>query len=306
MATPLWEQQVTAKGFNPSDFKFFPFMEDAIGSDGLIGGTSYNNFDQGDTLNREGHLATAAQILHDDLKVMSDNEYAFIKERYLDVLSKLQDPSDPSNFSRTIVPRYWGSRYNCMSRDQMTPNLIAIGENGVYTLLFRVFFNHLWRRALLFTTNTRPNWSYPGTSDYKWTIPDLTALSYWNIYLRSLPYKLGYAFYPLICLFDLDTFVNSIIKVTNYGKDPEHTDDIQHIAILTQAHYKVPTPISALAHWIYKKWREFPSVTYIPAEAGYANEKNNVQAVLNAYYREAGNDPLLNEVWRPIVSAIFS
>ena len=300
-----WQDQVQAKGFNPSDFKFFPFMEDAIGPDGLIGGTALNNFDQGDTFNREGHLMVAAQILHDNLKIMSDNEYDFLKKRYQDVLNKLQDPSDQSNFSRTIVQNYWGSRYNCMSRDQMIPNLIALGENQFFKQFFQVFFNHLWRRALLFTTNTRPNWSYPGDSNYKWKIPDITALSYWNIYLRSLPYKLGYVFYPLICLFDVDTLINSIIKVVFYGKNPENTDDIQHIALLTQANYKIATPISHLARLIYKKWREFPNVQYIPTEVSYKNEKNNIQAVLNAYYREDGHEPLLNEVWRPIVSEIF-
>lgn len=313
----LWKQQVIDKGFNPSDFQWFPFMEDSISPvTGMVGETAHDIYDQGDTLNREGHLMTAAWVLHFKLNKMSKPEYDFLLLRYEDVLNKLQDPKDPSNFARTIVPNYWGSRHNVMSRDQMTPNLVALAMNDK-PRTWKVFINHLLRRALLFTTNNYDNWSYPPgdpkyvASENKWHIADITALSYWNIYLRALPrwaWIVGSVpLYLTLCLFDLDTLINSVIKVLWYGKDPTNTDDIQHIGMLTQAAYSVPTPFSWLARKIYAKWRPLAMRTeFSPVEQPkYENETNPTQVVLNCYYRHLGNGPLLNEIWRPIVEELF-
>ncbi len=309
----LWKQQVIDDGFLPSDFKWFPLMEDGISPEtGLIGQTALNNYDQGDTLNREGHLMTAAWILHFKLKKMSASEYQFLKRRYERVLARLQDPNDPSNFARTIVPGYWGSRYNCMSRDQMTPNLVAIAMNGMKRL-GSLFWNHLKRRALCFTTNVHNNWSYPpghpdhDAKEWKWKLPDLTILAYWNIYIRGAPLWLKIPLYPLVTVLDLDTLIGSLLKVLWYGKDSNNTDDIQHIGMLAHNHYSMPTISSWLALKIYKKYRPLARRDeFLPSEAAqYAVETNPAQVVLNAYYRHLGYGPKLNEVWRPIIEKLF-
>lgn len=308
----LWESQVVAKGYNPADFKWFPLMEDSIHPTlGLLGQTAADSFDQGDTLNREGHLLTTAAILHDELKLMSDNEYAFIKARYEDVMARLNDPKDPSNYRRTDQPGYWGSDWVVMSRDQITPNVTGWALANMTGRLGKTALWHLLRRALMFTTNTRSNWD--SNVDYAWKVPDLTVLGYWTYYVRGMPKWARIASWPVSYAFctimDLDFLVNSCIKVWSYGKDPNNTDDIQHVASLALAYYRIPTVTAWAARKIYKlrPFAEKPAAALNAEDAEYIAENNTVQVVLNAYFRweDPKRSPMLNELWKPIVKQIF-
>ena len=302
----LWDAQVIAKGFNPADFKWFPMLDECINpTTGLIGQNANADLDQGDTLNREGHVMTTAAILHGHLKLMSDNEYRFLCERYEGILKKLQDPKDWSNYARTDLPGYWGSTYQVMSRDQATPNITAFGLNNMWSRTLKAISGHAIFRALLFTTNVRNNWAYPGTPDYAWKLPDVTFIGYWGLYVRSL---WGVPLWPLLVILDLDLVVNALIKVYSYGKDPTNTDDINFLASLALAYYRLPTPLSWLARKIYAKrpLAQKPPPNN-PEDIRYDADTNTVQVVINAYFRfgDPKNGPLLNEWWRPIIADMF-
>jgi hypothetical protein len=192
-----------------------------------------------------------------------------------------------------------------MSRDQLTPNVAAWGLSNKMVPLFKEVLFHGLFRAFLFTRNTRANWAYPGDSAYTWKLPDITFVGHWAMYYRGLWMLSAY---PAIMVCDLDLLVNALIKVYSYGTDQGNTDDINYIASLALSYYRFPTPLSWLARKIYgsRPRAKTPPATS-PENAGYAQETNTIQVVLNAYFRydDPKQGPMLNEWWRPIIKEMF-
>lgn len=268
-------------------------------------------YDGGDTSQREGSYALAIVLLA-DLGLCDDDELMFTRDRYNKVIALLNDPNHPGFQRRFPDPAYWGSHSDRYSRDQAIPNVIAMGLYN-QPALKSFMWNHL-KRALLFTTNTRENGTLPATNTlsawqkvqyfFGWrpsypvnafSIPDLTALSFWSLYIRAFR---AWPLYPLMLLFDLDLVVNSLIKVYSYGKNPQNNDDLNHINCLLQADISLPTPWSKLAKWIYRR-RPYPALQ--PGQSA----SNPAQACLLAYFRGVNPGPKLEEVYQPLTDHYF-
>ena len=263
--------------------KYLDLVQPAIDSFGLIAQLPSNGRDGGDTAQREGMFAIAVAYLY-KLKKTDPLEYAELKHRYEYNLERLD--CGPGNILRHIDPTMWYSDSDRMSRDQWTPNVIAMGMLDLKPELKRMFFGHL-KRALLFTTNTRRNHCYPDNhpkhmsdQDYSWKMPDITILSSWGYYIRGFRV---WPLYPLLLITDLDLLVNSLIWIYKFAKAPEDTDILNHTNSLLQARWSMPTPISWIARKILKL--------------------EKVQDCLNRYFLNHG--PALHEVFKDFLKEIW-
>jgi hypothetical protein len=279
--------------------KYFSLLESCLDPKyQLICQPASDNYDCGDTAQREGMFAFAAYLLH-KLGKMDNNEYEFCKERYAKVISLLNDPNHLGLIRRYPDTTYWGGFSDRLSRDQSTPNVIAMGLlNG--SDLKRFFFAHLKYRALLFLTNTRANAAmppgYPGynAAAYAWKLPDITVLSFHGLYIRAAN---AWLLYPLLWLTDLEILVNAIIKVISYGQTPSNNDDLSQLMCQYQSEICMPTLWSKMAKWIYNKFRPYP------AQAG--NATNPAQAAMNAYFNGDNPGPRLDMVYQEINSYFY-
>ena len=271
--------------------KYFPLIQPSIDTNGVITQGPQDNFDGGDTAQREGMFALAAAILH-KLGKMDDAEFGFCSDRYAKVVGLLNDPNHPGLLRRYPTLPFWGAYSNRLSRDQATSNVPAMGflNRGA---LKRFMWAHLKYRGLLFLTNTRNNGAYPGTPAYKWKIPDVTVLDFHGMYIRGFR---NWALYPFLWLSDLAMPVNALIKVFSYGKTATNNDDLSFLMELYQAELSMPTLWSKLAKWVYK-------MRPLPANAG--GSKNPAQACMNAYFNGANPGPRLDLVYQEINEHFF-
>ena len=230
-------------------------------------------------------FAIAIAYLH-KLGKIDQVEYEQLKNRYKANLDQLE--CCPGNYRRHTDPNMWYSDCDRMSRDQWTPNAIAVGMLNIDDHRKRMFLGHL-KRGLLFTTNVRHNWVYPPehpkydpNSDltYKWKLPDITILACWGYYIRS--YKAWYL-YPLLLLLDIDLLINSLIWLYKFKHVPKDTDILNHTNSLLQAKWTMGTPISWLARKILKL--------------------DKVQDCLNRYFLPDG--PALHEVFREFLGEVW-
>jgi hypothetical protein len=272
--------------------KYFPLIQPAIDSNGVITEGPTDNFDGGDTAQREGMFAFAAYVLHQLCK-MDDQELTFCKDRYAKVLSQLDDPNHKGLLRRYPNLPFWGAYSDRLSRDQMTSNIVAMGcmnQNALKSFIWA----HLKYRGLLFLTDSRINGAYPpGTPQYNastwyWKLPDLTILDFHGMYIRGLK---AWPLYPLLLISDLAMPVNALIKVLSYGKTNTNNDDLSFLMELYQAQISMPTIWSKLAKWIYK-FRPYP--------ANPGNASNPAQACMNAYFNGTNPGPRLDLVYQEV------
>ena len=266
--------------------KYFDLVKPAIDSFGLIAQLPSNSRDGGDTTQREGMFAIAIAYLS-KLGKIDKSEYEELKKRYSANLDRLE--CCMGNLRRHTDPNMWYSDCDRMSRDQWTPNVIAMGMLDLKKHLWRMFLGHLFKRALLFTTNVRHNWVYPPdhpkydpNSDltYKWKLPDITIMSCWGYYIRSFN---CYLLYPLLLVLDLDLLVNSLIWVYKFKYVSKDTDILNHTNSLLQATWSMPTPVSWLARKLLKL--------------------DKVQDCLNRYFLPDG--PALHKVFNEFLKEVW-
>lgn len=224
--------------------KYYPLIEPFFDAWNLI--DKKFDVDGGDSLNREGLFAVTSYFLYKDGK-MSESEYLLIKNRYQGSI-KLLSAKLWGNYTRHANPAWWASRPDRMSRDQFTPNLLAMILMGMNKELIKCFLGHCLR-LLLFTTNIRGN----GGFDKPLKMPDITVMEFWAHYLRSLPACIRWIFWPVLCVLDLENLGGSINKTYFYGKDPTNSDDVNHIVSLLFASDRVSTPTIWLSRWIYRR-----------------------------------------------------
>ena len=256
-------------------------------------------YDPGDTAQREGMYALGIELLH-RLGKCSDEEYEFTKTRYNEVLMRLSDPWHSGCIRRYPDSEYWGGQSDRLSRDQAIPNVVAMGFMNRRRLT-GFFKEHLYSRALLFTTNTRKNWAWPpghpeyNAKDYKWKLPDVTFFSFWAAYIRAFQNKW---LSPLLLIFDLELLCSVLVKCFIYGRDKTKNDDLNLQIELLQSMVVMPSPLSKLAVWVYKKYRPYPNNSL--------GATNRAQACLNAYFKNPGNPgPKLDEVYQEITEHYF-
>jgi len=266
-------------------------VQPAIDAQGVITEGPTDNFDGGDTAQREGMFAFAAYLLH-SLGKMDDAEFGFCSDRYAKIISLLNDPNHSGLIRRYPALPFWGAYSDRLSRDQATSNLPALGLLN-RTALKSFCWAHLKYRGLLFLTNTRNNGALPGTPAYAWKLPDITVLDFHGMYVRALR---AWPLYPFLWLSDLAMPVNALIKVFSYGKVSTNNDDLSFLMELYQAEMSMPTLWSKLAKWIYK---------FRPLPSNCGDTKNPAQACMNAYFNGSNPGPRLDLVYLEINSHFF-
>ena len=276
--------------------KYFDLMQPNIDSFGVIAQGPGDNRDGGDTTQREGMFMCAMQY-HLKAGRIAQADFDQMAARYKGIIDNLTYGFGWS-LRRHPDKNKWYYESNCMSRDQMTPNLVALGFCHKM-LLFKMLICNA-ARGMLFTTNTRQNGAYPkdqptmslwqrikfavglydpGISCYYWKLPDFTDFSIWGLYIRGLNL---FPLWPLLVLLDIEMALSATFTWYNTKKGTASNDQLTEQMILLQANYRLPTPVSKLAMWIYKK----------------TNPMNS----LNAYFAPAGNGPALNQVYQEIWS----
>jgi hypothetical protein len=285
-------------------------------------------YDEGDTAQREGMFMIAVEVLH-KIGECSTEERDFVRARYKRVLDLLNDPNNPGLIRRFANAPYWGSDSDRLSRDQATPNVIAMGLASREHLR-KFFWAHLKHGWLLITNNTRRNgataenhgekwyefaeplkwhhrlvlkWRIPildvpkGYRNYNWKLPDLTVLDFHGLYLRAFGYKVAW---PLLLITDLALLGGSYSKVYSYGKDAESSDDLNHLVSMYQAKMVMPTPLSWLAFRVYRK-RPYPRLSGLRPAPG-----NPAQACFDHYFRDyADKGPKLEEIYEKVNKHFF-
>jgi hypothetical protein len=149
--------------------------------------------------------------------------------------------------ARTI--KGFGAHYSnpwdgVISRDQLTGVLAGIIAEKKWLEGLKLIIHHMaW--LMLFSYNTRKNGQAPGETPWKW--PDITGPDIWAMELRACP-PLGILLYPLLCVFDLHTLLNTLLH--RYQKK---TDPINYAMKLITGWNHLPTPISVVAYMICNK-----------------------------------------------------
>lgn len=269
--------------------KYFDLIKPNIDSFGVITQSASNNWDGGDTAQREGMFLCGIFYLQKGGHC-SWQDWDDARTRYNNVIGRLNYSKGWSLRRHPDTTKWYGD-VDRMSRDQLTSNIVALGfANKVF--LRQMLVQHI-KRALLFTTNTRKNFQYKTLEehlakstpdvkwDYKWKLPDITFSSIWAAYIRGLDMNLLSFLLPLL---DLELLIGSLITLYKTKKDPQFCDHLSHQMLILQAHHKMPSFVSKLAMWVYKK--------------------ANPQRALDLYFTDAKSAPHLNEVYREIWASI--
>lgn len=289
-------------------------MKDYVDAYGLIAQAPPHR-DGGDTAQREGMYISGLHWAG----IQRDVRGLKLRESYKRVVAKLMRYG---NGRRHSDENKWYGDWNRFSRDQAIAFLIGMFNVHLYVDALKFFLRHL-TRGLLFMTNTRHNFQYKTKEehllkstpdvewDYSWKLPDLTGPEFWNIYLRGfspiwLPIWLVIGFiynfsllefaypYLLMCLFDVEMLLSSIVKVCWYARTPSNDDDSNHIMVLLFSK-RFTTPISFLARKIYRLRPRSAA-----PEVGYQSTFGP-QCALDSYFRKEKGDAPINEVYRPIL-----
>lgn len=135
-----------------------------------------------------------------------------------------------------------------VSRDQMTGLLLGLIAEQNRRALFRVII-HWSFRFFLFAYNTRKNGADPTKTH--WKFPDITGPDMWATALRGFG-AWSWLFFPLLCVLDIHTLVNTIIH-----NHKQESDCINFAGKLMVSIDYVPTPISFLAYDLCDKTQLF-------------------------------------------------
>lgn len=120
---------------------------------------------------------------------------------------------------------------------------------------------------------------------------DWANLSTIGIYIRAFR---AWYLWPLLCLLDLQLLFNAFSIWVKAMRNPDHSDDLNHIARLVHAQAVLPTPVSWLARKLYKLIRPKGPLSHA--------EPSAIMAALRWYFRASnGGNPELAELYRPLV-----
>lgn len=179
----------------------------------------------GDTLHREGFMAVIAREAYDQNK-MTLAEYLLWRERYYKNISILKDRQCKGNYARHWNITKWYGQFDRMSRDQETPNLAAFGGMDLEDLK-KDMIEGSFKRAFLFTTNTRGNSDSP-----KRKLPDFTLFGSWALMIRM--YKES-KLKDLLSVFDLSLYASSLLWIFKFQFMKNDTDILNHWVSLVRS-----------------------------------------------------------------------
>lgn len=265
----------------------------------------------GDTAQREGFYAITQPLV--DVQKLS----------YELAIRKLE-PNKDGNWIRNPDTH---PDPNDFTRDQQTPNILAMGINKLIRPLYRMFKAQVKRFGL---TQRK----------------ELVSPEFINLYIRSFAYsnillKIALAVtYPILLIGDLFTLLNTLNivywrsrevgKIRKFlgdkvhwifkqGEPSNHEGvpqdvygagnvgvDLNHLVILRSTEI-YPTPISFLAKYIYFKYRPSYKWSYEnDTEKAYIDDSQIGAAyALDRYFRpETGGNPELAVAWKPFINKI--
>jgi hypothetical protein len=272
---------------------YFAMIQPNIDSFGVITQNAKQNWDGGDTTQRCAMFMCAMQY-HLEAGRITQTQFNEMATRYMGIINNLLYRKIWS-LRRHPDPTKWYHDPNRMSRDQLTSNICALGFASKWTLFKLLLGNIL--RGMLFTTNTRENgatksngqpisflqriqyffgWR-PAYPVWAWSLPDVTDPSIWGAYIRGLS---AWPLYPLLFLTDLVLVIQSLITLYETDNGTASDDQLTQQMLLLQSNYRLKTPVSMLAMWLYKK--------------------ANPMAALNAYFAPANDGPAMNKVYTEI------
>ncbi len=243
----------------------------------------------GDSAQRWGMYHSGMKFL-EKYQIEVSSKYTDGPESYEVGLCGLFD--EKKGWRRHPDEKAWYGDFDRMSRDQMIPNIVALGLHKCWSVLWITFWHHLIYRGLLLMTNTRRNGSTPENHgqpvwpqdplskkfNYDWKLPDFTLFEFWGLYIRALPKWIGVFFYPILLISDLMTLGGGLIRNHNDDKDV-----LNHCIISVNATVNLPTPIIWLANKL-TNW-------------------DLMARKLRQYFNpdDAFGDPPLHKIWVPLV-----
>jgi hypothetical protein len=266
-------------------------LKDYVDSYGMLGKIwhSKGQLSGGDSAQRMGMWASGLKFLK-KYKINVRDVYTDGPQNYEDALCGLFDKK--KGWRRHPDEKAWYGDFDRMSRDQIIPNIVALGLFKCWSVLWITFWHHLIYRGLLLMTNTRRNGAtkenhgqpkYPTDPlsekyDYSWKLPDITLFEFWGLYIRALPKWIGVFFYPILLISDLMTLGGGLIRNNNRDMDV-----LNHCIISVNATANLPTPFIWLANKL-TNWDLMAKKLSI-----YFNED------------EAWGDPPLHRIWIPLI-----
>lgn len=276
--------------------------------------------DARDQLNRVGLVMTAAHL--NDKFPWADYE-----RLYSDCCRAITGPLQPRP---GIYVRSVGADANNVSADQLLPVLcawVALGEWRQVAWLFvrmvaRLGFAQNVRDGLnsTFVSGNVESMQAGGPNERlpreKWKLPDFMLLRALPLFARISP-----VLYPLALVSDLLLVFAALVACGPVWRDdtgltkrgPEDVDDGVLICTLAVCRAVRPTPFSELACFLYARLRPWnygvKPIHFDGPRVVWADDKSvgNVYGSLRWYFRaEAGGNPEVAELWKPICERYFN
>lgn len=262
---------------------------------------SQQDGDVGDSLHREGMYAFGKWMVYDRKKNAMVIREIPARRDPAAIMSKFE--VQPGIYVRHPDPTRWSANPDTTSRDQLVPVLAYCAAYQDYDRLERLFVATLKRGFFA------QNFLNIGDGETRRKIPD-TMIGHLGLFIRAGGYWTA-PLYPLLLVTDSLELVATLIEAvpfhweeTNKRLRLRNPGDVHDnntiIAHLVAARFK-PTPISWLNRQIYALTRA----------QNYGNtilgESNPVMGALVWYHRpEAGGNPELAELYRPLIEEYFS
>jgi hypothetical protein len=257
--------------------------------------------DAGDALHREGMYAFGKWLRYDGLTNTILVSESPDRQDPKQIMSKFEIA--PGVYVRHPDRAKWYSDPETVSRDQLVPVIAFCGAYEDYPRLWRLF-SAVAKRGF-FAQNTLRI----GDGDKNWKVPD-TMIGTLGLFIRAGGWYTA-PLYPILFVTDTADLIGTLFEsIPLHWEERNHRlrfresrdvdDNNAIIAHLMSAKFK-PTPVSWLNRQIYALMR--------PSNDGNSvlGESNNVMGALAWYHRsEAGGNPEIAELYRPLIEEYFS
>jgi len=273
-------------------------LENFIDPHGMVIAFSRDGgIDAGDSAHSTGQMYIALFIIDPDKRGENSEGLNLIAQKIIKYV-----PQHGTSKLRLEVVRHWNEFHwpgmlQIMSRDNLEPILASLALYSPYNEecyeKFDNIMHELYKRKG-FTWNFKHIWGHPS---FEPKLPDL--IFPWDLYARSIRGKRRWYLYPILCLFDAGTLVNSIIRVIKSLINPDNTSGcLNHQGRMVFKTLIYPTPTNWMAKMIYKL-RKKPTL-----EPGDTSLGNTAIEVYQSYYWDDRHPPCF-EFWLPITKEIL-
>ncbi len=254
--------------------------------------------DANDQLQRIGMILTAAAIIDKD-ELANRLEVTCIRAIQIDM--EILQPS-PGIFLRHV-----NGDPKTVSADQLIAILGFFTMSGVIFYIWPMFKQMMKRFG--FAQNTKDGLDGKG-NEGKTKMPDFMLIRALPLFLRA-----HWCLYPILLLSDALLVLSALSAVGPVWKDgggfktrsPDDVDDNNTILTLSVCRVRFPTPLVLFAVWIFAKLRPWNHGCVGRAEEAFPlYSYKPVYGALRWYHRaEAGGNPEIAEMWKPICERYF-